>query len=668
MDTASAVIAATTVKPFGPPAPRRHRSVDLDTLEAALGQAAGQLLRLQKPDGHWCGELEGDTILESEYVLLEAFLGRIGQPRIRQCCRYIQSKQDAGGGWSNHPGGPPDLSITVKAYFALKLGGMSPQNDCLRRARTLILELGGAEGVNSFTRFYLAALGQIPYALCPSVPPELVLLPPWLPINLYTMSAWTRAIVVPLSICSALQPVTRIPPARGIEELFREPAHRLRFRAHDRFEGRTLTWPNFFRMLDRLLKAYGPLAPPALRAHAIRKAERWMIDHFEDSDGLGAIFPPMVYSIMALRSLGYAEDSAEVRWAQRQLDALIIEEGDTIRLQPCFSPVWDTAWAMLALAEAGHGPSDPVLVRAADWLLEREIKRPGDCSLCNPQVTPAGWAFEYRNDFYPDIDDTAAVLLALRRTNRFHGSGEGAVDRGLAFLRAMQGRDGGWAAFDKDVDNPILEAVPFADHNAILDPACPDVTARILELLGRLGHRRGEAMVDAAVRFLWDQQEPEGPWTGRWGVNYVYGTWQVLVGLAAIGFDMAHPRVRRAVRWLESVQQSNGGWGESCQSYVDRSRMGRGPTTPSQTAWAVLGLIAAGPEGSTAVQRGIRYLLGTQQADGTWDEPYFTGTGFPKVFYLRYHYYRLYFPLLALARYRATFEPAGRRHVATRSS
>jgi squalene-hopene/tetraprenyl-beta-curcumene cyclase len=618
------------------------------------------LQTLQHSDGHWCGELQGDTILESEYVLLQAFLGRFGDPRMGKCGRYILSLQGSDGGWSNYPGGPADVSVSTKAYFALKLAGHDPESEPMRRARFTILELGGAETVNSFTRYYLAALGQIPYGQCPSVPPELLLMPRWCPVNLYAMSAWTRTIVVPLSIVHAHRPVTQIPPAMGISELFRTAPTAGQISAAARFEGRMLTWPNAFRLIDRALKLYERLPLRFLRRRALRAAEAWMLERFEGSDGLGAIFPPMVYTIMALKCLGYGPDSAELTWAEQKLDELIIEEHDTIRLQPCFSPIWDTALVMIGLADAGLPSSHRSLEKAAEWLLDREIRDPGDWCVNNSDAQPSGWAFEYHNKFYPDLDDTAMVLMALKRTRAFLDERcQQAVHRALCFVLTMQNRDGGWGAFDRNVANSLLEAIPFADHNAMLDPSCPDITARILEMLGQLGFRRGKPFIDNAIRFLFDHQEPEGCWYGRWGVNYVYGTWQVLSGLASIGYDMRHPKVQKAVSWLKSVQQPCGGWGESCASYRDRATMGRGPVTPSQTAWAILGLVAAGLAQCQSVAQGIAHLINTQNRDGSWDEPWFTGTGFPKVFYLRYHYYRLYFPLLALSRYRSAVFSTG---------
>lgn len=640
---------------FAPPADASDvNSIDFNRLDASILSARDRLASWQKPDGHWCGELEGDTILESEFILLLTFLGRMGDPRIGKCARYLRGKQNEDGGWGNYPGGAPDLSVTVKAYFALKIAGDVATAPHMMSARDCVLNLGGAENVNSFTRFYLAALGQIPYSSCPSVPPGMVLLPKWFPLSIYRMSSWTRSIVVPLAIVQAHRPVTQVSSALGIKELFTHDGADREPPTCSRIQGKWFSWRNFFRVCDRAIKAYERLVPFSWRRRGIKAAEKWMIDHFDGSDGLGAIFPPMVYTLMALRCLGYSDESPEFRWAEKHLDDFIIEEDDAIRLQPCVSPVWDTAIAMIALGDAGTPPDDPRLISSADWLLEREIRSPGDWSVLQPHVKPSGWAFEYNNRWYPDLDDTAMVLLALSKTSRFREPDcQAAVKRATAFLDGMQSSDNGWAAFDKDVCNPVLECVPFADHNAMLDPTCPDITARVLESFAALGRRRELPHVERALQYVLDHQEPEGCWYGRWGVNYIYGTWQALLGLSAIGYDVRHPRIRKAVDWLVSCQQANGGWGESADSYIDRSLMGQGPVTASQTAWAVMALVAAGDEQSEACGRGVEFLLETQNADGTWDEPYFTGTGFPKVFYLRYHYYRQYFPLLALGRYRA---------------
>jgi squalene-hopene/tetraprenyl-beta-curcumene cyclase len=638
-------------------------------LQDAAERAARCLLARQAPDGHWVGELQGDTILESEWIFLMAFLGREGDARVGKAARYILRQQQPDGGWSNYPGGPAEISVSVKTYFALKLAGHDPAAPYMSRARAVIRSLGGAARCNSFTKFYLALLGQFPYANCPAVPPEMMLLPRWAYVNIYAMSSWTRTIVVPLSIFYAHKPVRRLPPHLGIAELFlgdpdaplwpHPPARRL------------LTWTNFFLGVDLLLKRCEKWLGPVRRL-ALRRAERWMRDHFADSDGLGAIFPPMIYTVICLRCLGHADDSPEMRWALKQLDNLMIEEGDTLRLQPCFSPVWDTALTLNALADVGQLQHEPEALatgtpsltlparmsKGVRWLLDREVRRPGDWSQANPGLEPGGWFFEYHNGFYPDTDDTAMVLMALAKSG--YAAARPAAERGLRWLLAMQNSDGGWAAFDRNINREVLTRVPFADHNAMLDPSCPDITARVLEALGHYGYGPEHPQVERAIAFLERTQEPAGGWPGRWGVNYLYGTWQVLAGLGSIGYDPDRPMVRRAVEWLKGVQQAGGGWGESCRSYDDPAYAGVGTPTASQTAWALLGLLAAGEVESDHVAAGIDYLLATQGDDGGWQEEQFTGTGFPKVFYLKYHMYSLYFPLMALARYARAVGAAAR--------
>jgi squalene-hopene/tetraprenyl-beta-curcumene cyclase len=618
-----------------------------DYLDTAVDRSSEWLLARQYDEGHWVGELEGDTILESEYVLLLAFLGLERDPVCAAMALYIRDHQLADGGWSIYPGGPTDLSASVKAYLALKLAGADPDEPAMARARRAILDAGGAGECNSFTRFYLALLGQISYDDCPCVPPELVLVPPWLNFSLSAMSAWTRTIVVPLSIMSFYKPVRRLGPELGIAELFRgdRPAQ------HRPGAGR-FTWTNFFLGMDRTLKWLDRRLPAAWRKPGVGAAHRWMLEHCEKTDGLGAIFPPMVYSIIALKCLGYETDSPEVQWALGQLRGLQIAQDDRVRVQPCLSPVWDTAIATICLADAGVPTDHAAWARAIEWLLSKEVRHPGDWQIRRKGVEPTGWHFQFQNAFYPDLDDTAMVLLALERSPLAREPAvAAALLRGVDWLLSMQNRDGGWAAYDVDIDNQVLTKLPFADHNAMLDPSCADITARVIELLGTLGYSGSHPSIARALDYLFRTQEPEGCWYGRWGVNYIYGTWQVLQGLRTIDFPMDHAAMQKAAAWLERAQQKDGSWGETCKSYDEPALKGTGEPTPSQTAWATLGLIAAGRARSQAVERGIEYLIQTQLVDGSWEETSFTGTGFPRVFYLRYHYYRVYFPLMAIARY-----------------
>jgi squalene-hopene/tetraprenyl-beta-curcumene cyclase len=637
-------------------------------LAAAVAAAQRWLLDAQAPDGHWCGELEGDTILESEYVLVFHFLGRLSDPRVAKLAAYLRRQQLPGGGWAIYPGGPAEVSASVKAYLALKLAGDAPEAPHMARARARILELGGIEACNSFTKLYLAICGQYDWERCPAVPPEMVLLPRWFYFNLAEISSWSRGIVVPLSIVWALRPSRPVPERAAIPELAAPSPAAVK----PRLTGKSRAWRAFFGALDRGLKRTERPRLRPLRERALARAEAWTLARLAGSDGLGAIFPPIVNTIFALVARGYPADHPLVAGQLAELARLEIDDGEAIRLQPCFSAVWDTALAVTALAGSGLPAHHPALAAAGEWLLDSEVRQLGDWSVKVPGAAPGGWAFEYRNPFYPDCDDTAAVLTALSALplaapGEPGSPGAAAVERGLAWLLAMQNDDGGWGAFDRGCDREVLTHVPFADHNALLDPSTSDVTGRALESLARLGLGRGAPPVERAVAFLRRQQEVDGAWYGRWGVNYIYGTWLALRGISRGGDISREPWCRRAVAWLQAHQNPDGGWGESPRSYDEPALRGVGESTAAQTAWALLGLCAAGeaqsldgrPAGGEVVERGVRYLLATQRSDGRWiDEPW-TGTGFPRVFYLRYHLYATYFPLMALAEVRRATEPPG---------
>ncbi|HXE71154.1 MAG TPA: squalene--hopene cyclase [Candidatus Nitrosotenuis sp.] len=623
------------------------------TVQKAMEAAQRWLLARQNPDGHWVAELEGDTILESEYIVLLAFLGRPGSdPKIQALARYLWEKIQPHGGWSAFPGGPVELSGSVKAYWALKYAGYSPDLPEMRRAREVILQHGGIDRCNSFTKYYLACLGEYPWEAVPAVPPEMVLLPRWFYFNLYAMSSWSRTIVVPLSIIFAHRPLVPVPPHARIQELYTDGGKGPR----PPLEGSPdlFSWRNFWLLMNRLGWLYERSPWKPLRRLALERALAWLLARVQKSDGLGAIFPPIVNTVMALRCLGYPEGHPLVQQALHELEKLEIAEGDTVRVQPCKSPVWDTVISCLALLESGLPASHEALVQAASWLLDHEVRQAGDWQMSNPGAPVGGWYFEYANEWYPDNDDTAYVLLALSRIQLpepLQTRARAAIRRGLDWLLAMQNRDGSWAAFDKDNHRHGLTHMPFADHNAMIDPGTADLTGRVLEMLAAYGYTPAHPRVRRALEFLYREQEPDGSWYGRWGTNYIYGTWQVLKGLRCIGVDPRSQPVQRAADWLRSVQNADGGWGETCASYDDPSLAGRGPSTASQTAWALMGLFSAGDYDSPAVQAGLHYLTHTQTAQGTWEEEWFTGTGFPRVFYLRYHYYRHYFPLFAMGMY-----------------
>jgi len=626
------------------------RALAGSTLEEAIGATQRYLFSIQRADGHWCGELEGDTILESEYILALCFLGRLKEKQARKAAEYLRRQQMPDGGWAVYPGGPADVSASVKAYLALKLVGDTTAAPHMARARDVILGLGGVDASNSFTKIYLAIFGQYDWSKCPAVPPEIMLLPDWFPLNLYGMSSWSRAIVVPLSIIWARRPSCPVPDGFSIGEIVgatgplppkvrRSPKERV--------------WRALFRRLDWTFKAVEGLSLTPFRRRALRKAERWILARLQQGDGLAAIFPPILNTIFALRCLGYPPEHPVLQAQVRELERLELEEKETLRLQPCFSAVWDTALALHALLESGIPEDDPRLLRGASWLLSKEVRHAGDWRRWNPKGEPSGWFFEYRNECYPDADDTTEVLAVLNKVRLARPlQGERpkeAITRGLAWLLAMQNDDGGWAAFDKGCDNELLTFIPFADHNAMIDPSCEDITGRALICLRELGLDPSHRAVRRAVAFLQRSQRPDGTWYGRWGCNYIYGTWLALWGLKSAGEDLTDRRYVPTVEWLRGRQNPDGGWGELPRSYDEPERKGEGPSTPSQTAWALMALFATGDTNSPSIRRGIDYLLARQQDDGSWDDEYWTGTGFPKVFYLRYHLYATYFPLWSLS-------------------
>jgi len=624
---------------------------DLASRVAAATDAVRKyIFSRQDSEGYWCGELEADTTLESDYVLLRTLLGTGNQERFQKCCNWILRHQNEDGGWPIYLHGPSNVSASVKAYFALKLTGYSPDHPVLVRARKKILELGGVTEVNTFTKIYLCFLGQYDYDAVPAVPPEIVLFPNWFWFNIYEISSWSRAILVPLSIAYAKKPLKKIPDEMGVEELF--VGGRDKSRMHLHWSKKLLCWRNFFLVLDRLTHWFEMVHVRPLRWLALKRAEQWMLERFEMSDGLGAIFPSMMNAIIALRCLGYSLDDPQVIRAVDELEELGIEEGDTFRIQPCKPPVWDTAYALYALGESGVPANDPRLVKCADWILQKQVRTVGDWKIKNKKGQPGGWYFEFNNEFYPDVDDSAMVCLALSRVDHPNGRYQReSVQRAIDWIFSMQCRNGGWGSFDKDNDRMVFQYIPFADHNAMLDPPTVDITGRILEMLATYGYDKSDKRVKKAIRFIRDEQEPDGSWFGRWGVNYIYGTMLALRGFEAIGVDYHEPYIQQGAEWLRMVQNPDGGWGETCESYDDSTRRGIGPSTPSQTAWAIMGLLAANDTRSDSVARGVAYLLRTQKRDGSWDEPHTTGTGFPRVFYLVYTLYRDYFPLIALTTY-----------------
>lgn len=610
--------------------------------EEAVTSAQQYLLSLQDPSGYWCGELEADTTLESDTLKLDFFLGRQTDERNQKLTAYLLSKQLPDDGWNIFAGGPAELNATVKAYFALKLTGHSPHAPYMKEAAKTARRLGGLERINSFEKTYLAVFGLYPWSDIPALPPEIILLPNWFPFNIYEVSAWTRTILVPLSIIYATRPSCPIPSSDFLDELWATPRRKpILTLSPDSARGKL--WRNFFLGLNVVLKSLERSPWKPLRAHSLQLSKNWILERLSDSDGLGAIYPSMINVVIALKGLGYEDGNPVFEEAIRQVHDMEIEEKETIRVQPCFPPVWDTALALFAL---NKDHPNHAIQRGVEWLLAKEVRTAGDWKTKNPAPEPSGWFFEFRNTPYPDVDDTVMVLLALLSCGV--DADHQALSRGTNWIFSMQNPDGGWSSFDKDNNCIPLTFFPFADHNAMLDPSACDITGRVLELFGQMEYKTSHPAVNRAVKFLLDRQESDGSWFGRWGVNYIYGTCFALRGLRAAGIDLSQERFRRAADWIRQCQNTDGGWGESCSSYDDPSTKGKGSSTASQTAWALMALMAASDFQTAEFQRGIQYLVNSQLPDGSWKEDFFTGTGFPKVFYLKYHLYSVYFPLICL--------------------
>ncbi len=620
-------------------------------LDALILDSREALKARQKDDGHWVFEFEADATIPAEYVLLQHFLGDLKsefvddiQPKI---ANYLRDRQAEHGGWPLFHGGELDISATIKAYYALKLAGDDPDAPHMVRAREAILKRGGAAQCNVFTRIALALFGQVPWRAVPVMPVEITLLPRWFPFHLEKVSYWSRTVIVPLLILMALKPKAKNPLGVDVRELFLVPPEETEFPMNA--TGTALGAA--FASLDRVLRSIEPSFPKKQREKAIRKALDFIGPRLNGEDGLGGIFPAMANAVMAYEALGTPRDDESFRVARQAVDKLLKIHGDQAYCQPCLSPIWDTCLALHALLEANEDPKGPVIQKAIDWLLEREITGTyGDWVWRRPGLKPSGWAFQYRNDHYPDVDDTAVVVMALDRTG--DPRCRPAIERATHWIIGMQSSNGGWGSFDPENQYSYLNHIPFADHGALLDPPTVDVSARCLSMLAQLGYERDHPAVKKAINFIKDDQEQDGSWHGRWGVNYVYGTWSALSALNAVGEDMSAPAVRKAVDWLKNFQQSDGGWGEDCATYWHERRGEAKGSTPSQTAWALLGLMAAGETESESVAGGVSYLETAPRSGAKWEERLYTGIGFPRVFYLRYDGYSAYFPLWALARYR----------------
>jgi len=628
------------------------------SVERTIQRAGDALRALQAPDGHWLFELEADVTIPAEYILLTQFLGEsLSHDAAAKLGAYLRRHQKIDGGWPLFADGMTDLSASVKAYYALKLLGDDPESAHMRRAKARILALGGAAKANVFTRITLALFQQVPWRAVPTMPPEIALLPRWFPFHIEKVSYWSRTVIMPLVVLMALKPAAANPKGTSIRELFVTPPEQ----ETDYIDNPTGTRIGaFFVGVDKVLKAVDPRMPRKLREKAVDSAMAFIRPRLNGRSGLGAIFPAMANAVMAFDALGYDRSHPDVATARRAIDDLLFDRGDELYCQPCVSPVWDTCLAVHALLETGETTSHAAARAGCDWLRDHEITDTrGDWAIRRPDLPASGWAFQYRNDHYPDVDDTAVVVAALHRADpEAYGD---VVQRAATWIEGMQSSNGGWGAFDVDNTYYYLNHIPFADHGALLDPPTADVSARCLSTLCQLGYDPEHPAVRAAVDFLLDEQERDGSWYGRWGVNHVYGTWSVLSALNAAGLSHEHPAIRRAVRYLKDVQLPDGGWGEDCATYWREARGEAKASTPSQTAWALLGLMAAGEVDSPEVEAGVDYLL-RQPLDGAnWPETLWNGTGFPRVFYLKYHGYSAYFPLWALARYRNLTKSNDRR-------
>jgi squalene-hopene/tetraprenyl-beta-curcumene cyclase len=617
-------------------------------VEAALRRAVDHLLSLQNPEGWWKAELETNVTMDAEDLMLRHHLGVLEPNLAAETARWIRSNQQPDGTWPTFYGGPPDLSTTIEAYVALRLAGDRPGEPHMIAAAKWVRDNGGIEASRVFTRIWMAVLGAWDWGDLPVIPPEVMFLPSWAPLNIYDFACWARQTIVALTVVMAHRPSSPLP-----------------FPVDDLLSGHTPpgrpspgvgSTAARFALLDSLLHRYERLPrwfvpKSVLRRAALGRAERWILQR-QEADGLwGGIQPPVVYSIIALRLLGYPLDHPVLQAALKGIEGFTIRDQRGRRLEACQSPVWDTALAVVALRDAGVEEGDPAVKSAARWLVDEEVRVRGDWAVRRPALGPGGWAFEFANDNYPDIDDTAEVIMALRRARNSAGPhGDAACERGISWTLGMQCKDGGWAAFDADNNSRLVAALPFCDFGEVTDPPSADVTAHVIEMLAAEKTVAPE-VINRGVAWLWQNQEADGSWFGRWGVNYVYGTGAAVPALIEAGADCSDPRIRRAVSWLEQHQNPDGGWGEDLRSYVDESWHGRGESTPSQTAWALLALIAAGDANGDAAGRGVRWLLDHQTADGTWDEPWFTGTGFPWDFSINYHLYRVVWPVMALGRY-----------------
>ena len=645
-------------KSQGVESPQPEEGVNRDALDQSIESSRDYLLSVQNGEGYWVDELEANVTISAEYIFFMHFTGRLDPVKQDKVVNYLLHKQREDGSWPLFYGGLCDINSTVESYMALKMAGLPADREEMVRARQAVFANGGIKKTRVFTKMFLAMFGQLSWDDCPAVPAEIILLPNWFPFNIYEISSWSRGTVVPLSVVRSFEPVHELPEGHDVQELFTEKDQDLGFKPN----GLPFTnWRDTFIYLDRFIKFVGKFPFKPFRKKALGKVEEWTLRHQEDEGDFAGIQPAMFNALLALHLLGYPKDHPACVKGMEAVDRFMLEKDGRLWMQACVSPLWDTAICANALLDSGLPSDHPALVRAGEWIISKQVTTRGDWKVKNPNAEPGGWAFEFYNELYPDTDDTAEILLFLNRVeitdNRWKLS---ECQRAMDWLLRMQSKSGGWGAFDVDNDKEVLNEVPFADHKALLDPATVDVTSRILWMLAKWGFNKQHPQVKRAIEFVKERQEIDGCWFGRWGVNYIYGTFLALNGLRAIGEDMKDRFSRKAVRWLESHQNEDGGWGETCQSYTEPSLRGRCKSTASQTAWALLGLIAADEAQSSVVERGVAYLIDTQKKSGefsgSWWEDEFTGTGFPIHFFIKYHMYQHFFPLMALSRYRRALD------------
>lgn len=622
-------------------------TIYIKDVDAVVSTQRSALLDEQRTDGHFVFELEADTTIPSEYVLLRHFLGEIDSPREEKIGRYVRALQNEDGSWPLFHAGAGDISASVKAYWALKLIGDDIDSEHMTRAREWILAQGGAATANVFTRIAMALFAQVPWRAVPIMPVQMMLQPIWSPFHISKMSYWARTVLVPLLVLFALKAKGENPTGRGIKELFvvapeKHKAYNLNHTGS--------AWGALFLQLDKFLRKMEPNVLKIGKKKAIKKAVKFFTERLNGDDGLGAIYPAIANTVMAYRALGYAEDHPDMITARAAVEKLFIERGEEVYYQPCLSPVWDTCLAAHAILESSSS-DDPKLIEALDWLKDRQIlDAKGDWSVRRPNVRPGGWAFQYENDYYPDVDDTAVVILAMNRQGSpaYHE----AIERGCEWILGMQSSSGGWGAFEPENEHYYLNHIPFADHGALLDPPTVDVTARCIGALAQVDHVRYAKAIKKGIAYIKREQEDDGSWFGRWGANYIYGTWSALVALKGAGEDMKQPYIQKAVHWLKQQQNDDGGWGEGLETYDPQHKGYNEASTSSQTAWALMGLMSADETEDNSVRNGVAYLTHAPKNGARWNEHYWSGTGFPRVFYLKYHGYAAYFPLWAIARYK----------------